>query len=227
MLSVFTKRYGKISCGTSITEGGRNKTSLAIRPFALSRFDLTKTRDNYNLNGAEVIQSYFSIGEDIEKFTAASYVLELTDRMLPEEVPSPTFFSLLTEFMNCIDKRKSSFNTLVIAFQLKALALSGNKPRFDACTRCGSAEALTRFSVADGGLICENCARASDPYDPLIFDIKNDTITAIGYMDSHNLQSLGGLALKPEVEKNLRNILKAYISYHLGIEDLKSESLKI
>ena len=34
---------------------------------------------------------------------AASYVLELTDKMLPEEMSQPRIFSLLLEFMEALE----------------------------------------------------------------------------------------------------------------------------
>ncbi|MBQ4650335.1 MAG: recombination protein O N-terminal domain-containing protein, partial [Firmicutes bacterium] len=40
MLLLFTKKFGKISVGTSATEGGRNKSALAVRPFTYGRYEL-------------------------------------------------------------------------------------------------------------------------------------------------------------------------------------------
>ena len=58
MISLFSKKFGKISVGTGMTEGGRSKTALAVRPFSYGRYELFKSRDNYNLNSGHVIKSY-------------------------------------------------------------------------------------------------------------------------------------------------------------------------
>lgn len=108
MISLFSRKFGKISVGASINEGGRNKTALAARAFSYGRYELFKSRDNYNLNNGQVIKSYYAIGEDLDKYMAASYVLELTDKMLPEEMPQPRIFSLLLEFMEALEKREKS-----------------------------------------------------------------------------------------------------------------------
>ena len=81
MIVILTKRYGKISAGTSISEGGKNKTALALRPFTYGRYELFKGRDTYSINGAETLQSFYAIGEDVDKYMAASYALELTDAL--------------------------------------------------------------------------------------------------------------------------------------------------
>ncbi|MBQ9912080.1 MAG: DNA repair protein RecO [Firmicutes bacterium] len=125
MILLLTEKYGMISAGTSIPEKGRNKSSLALRPFTMGRYELYKGRDSFSINGAETVKSFYSIGEDIDKYMAASYVLELTEKMVPEDETSPRMYELLKSFLELIADRKTEFDTPVIAYQIKALAASG------------------------------------------------------------------------------------------------------
>ncbi|MBR0481572.1 MAG: DNA repair protein RecO [Firmicutes bacterium] len=125
MILLLTEKYGMISAGTSIPEKGRNKSSLALRPFTMGRYELYKGRDSFSINGAETVKSFYSIGEDIDKYMAASYVLELTEKMVPEDEASPRMYELLKSFLELIADRKTEFDTPVIAYQIKALAASG------------------------------------------------------------------------------------------------------
>ena len=75
MLTLFSLKYGKISAGTGINERSRGKNALAMRPFTHGRYELFKTRDTYNINGAETIHSYYAIGEDVDKYMTCAYVL--------------------------------------------------------------------------------------------------------------------------------------------------------
>ena len=227
MITVLTKRYGKISAGTSINEGGKNKSALALRPFSYGRYDIFKNKDNYNINGAEAIQSFFAIGEDVDRFMGASYGLELADRLLEEEQPSPAFFSLLIDFLTCIEKRKKAYGTLITAYQLKILALSGCAPVLDRCTRCGQANGVSAFSVEDGGIICQPCRTDRDELNPLVFSASDTLVSALSYMAGHPLQSLENLALDPAPQAQASRILKAYISHPLGVSNLRSEGLNI
>lgn len=128
MISIFSKNYGKISCGSSITEGGKNKTALALRPFTYGKYELYTSHDNYNLGGAETIKSYYNLGEDVDKYMAASYVLELTDKVLMEGEPQAAIFKLLLDFFDTLEPRKKAYDTLLIGYQVKLLTLSGLKP---------------------------------------------------------------------------------------------------
>ena len=125
MIVLLSEKYGLISAGTSIPEKGKNKSSLALRPFTRGRYELYKGRENFNINGAEVIQSYYSIGEDIDRYMAASYILELTEKMLPEDESMPGMYKLLRDFLELLAERKSEFETPVIAYQIKALSIQG------------------------------------------------------------------------------------------------------
>ena len=79
MVLLFSPKYGKINMGSNINEGGKNKTSLSTRPFTCGKYQIFKSRETYNLNHGQVIKSYYNIGEDLDKFMSASYVLELTE----------------------------------------------------------------------------------------------------------------------------------------------------
>ncbi len=100
MLVVFTKRYGKISAGTSIGEGGKNRAALALRPFTYGKYQINKKGNYYHINGCETMSSHYSIGEDIDKYLCASFGMEFTEKLLPEEAPAPKLFVLLTEFLD-------------------------------------------------------------------------------------------------------------------------------
>ena len=86
MILLFSRRYGKISAGTSIGEKGRSKSALALRPFTYGRYELFKGRDTYNINSAEVLRSFYRIGEDVDKYMQGAYVLEFTEKVLEDEM---------------------------------------------------------------------------------------------------------------------------------------------
>ena len=72
MIVIFTKQYGKLSAGTSINEKSRGKAALALRPFTYAEYDIFKGREAYSINSASVSKSFYSIGEDIDRFMTAS-----------------------------------------------------------------------------------------------------------------------------------------------------------
>ena len=227
MIVLLTKNYGKISAGTSITEGGKNKSALALRPFTRGRYELFKGRESYSINGAETIESFYSIGEDIDKYSCASGALELADRMLEDEQQSAGMYNLLSEYLSMLEKRKSDFGTLFLAFRIKALELFGSGINVKSCVKCGRTDGLTLISIPDGGVLCADCAGPSADLNPLIFEAGDDIIKIVDFIQTHPLRALEKLSVPDPLKGKITRILKAHYSYHLGIEGLKSESLII
>ena len=222
MIHLFTKKYGKISAGSSISEKTRTKSALAMQLFTYGNYELYKSKDYYNINSGEVKKSYYKIAEDVDKYMQASFVLELTEKMLPEEMPQPRLFNLLNDFFTAIEKREKKHETLVLAYETKALSLLGSFPQLDQCVCCGSQENLRRFSVKDGGMICSNCGNKAN--DTLIYQPKFDIVNILKYFLKTPLHAFERIALDETVAKDLQGILRDYMSYHLDIGTLKSES---
>ena len=230
MLVMFSRKFGKISVGTNLTGAGKNKSALATRPFTYGEYELFKGRDVYNLNSGRVIKSYFDIGDDLDKYMAASYVLELTDRLLMEEDPQPKLFGDLQGFMEAIEKRSRKADTLILAYIVKALEATGTMPELESCACCGRPRGnhkASRFSTEDGGIICRDCAEEYIGDKSLIYQIDFDIINILSFFKNEPFSRFEKLALEDRVSDRLMDILKGYMAYHLDISDLKSEFINI
>lgn len=238
MLSIFTQKYGKISAGTSISEkSSKGKATLSLNRFTYGRYEIFRSRDFYNVNSGEVVKSFFRIGEDPDKYFAASFALELTDKALPEELPQPKLLNELVDFLGTLEDRSKGFITLVIAYEIKLLDAVGMLPNLDECVVCGSkpddAKRLRYFSVEDGGMICDKCMREieqeiaqnskSRAKPRLIYSPKFDIVNIIKYFSKRPISAFGNIMLDVETEEELYKILREYISYHMDVGTLKSE----
>lgn len=227
MILLFSRKYGKISAGTGIGEKGRGKSALALRPFTHGRYELFKNRDSYNINSAEVLHSFYRIGEDVDKYVYGAYVLEFTEKTLEEEMPAPRLFELLIEFFEVLEGRDRGIGTLVLAYQTKLLRIMGLLPRLDRCAVCGKEKPASAFSVREGGIVCADCAAGPEisSDSTLISCGKFDIVKVLNYFLVNPLKKLENIALTEEMGKQVSRLLREYAAYHLGISDLKSEKL--
>jgi len=227
MVLLFSKKYGKISAGSNISEKGRSKSALAMRPFTHGRYELYKKGDFYNINGAETIRSFYRIGEDIDKYMNSSYCLELVDKFISEGEPVPGIFNLTLDLLVEMEKRKQKYGTLVCAFELKALKQLGYLPELKKCVRCGSKNEVIAFSIKEGGILCTDCGKYTEKSakDTLIYDISFGIVNILSYFLDNPLESLEKLALEEDILDKIQTIVREYIKYHLDIGQMKSESL--
>ena len=227
MLTIFTKKYGKISAGSFLSEKSRSRNALAVRPFTYGRYDLYKKGTYFSINNAETIDSFYRIGEDLEKYTNASYCLEMTDKLLEEGQPVPGLFNLAVDMLRLMEKRTQKYSTLVLAYCTKALAQLGYLPELDRCVRCGSRDEAAFFSVPDGGILCGKCGPEAEKtaVHRLIYKVDFGIVNILKFFLANPLESLEKLALNERHADVPKAIIREHLRYHLGIDNLKSEEL--
>ena len=234
MIVMFTRQYGKLSAGTSINEKSRNRSALALRPFTLAEYELFKGREAYSVNSASVKKSYYSIGEDLDKFAAASAVIEYLDKVLQEGEPMPALYELSVEFMESLSRTDGDPMTLLYAFIVKTFRLLGVMPELGCCVNCGrpiedfdsgtTADGKGRIrmlSVSSGGVICEDCANV-EKTDPtaLIYRPFFDIIDVIRFFLNKPIKTFEKVRLKPEVSEYIRQVLGEYTRIYLDADVL-------
>ena len=280
MILLFTRKYGKISVGSNVGDKGRSRTALALKPFTFGNYQIYEGRNYYELDRADAVTSYYGIGEDLDRYAAAAYALELTEKVVPEGLPQPQVFDLLISFFQELEQRKKKYTTLLLAYEVKLLDVLGIFPVLGHCVSCGktfgagSAQGSSSadgspaaggsaavdssagdssageippapavFSVKDGGVLCADCAAkahfgdgsvkagegsvnlAPNGEESLIFPAHTDIINVVKYYARNPMQKFAGIALSDDVANRLQSLVKAYISYHFDIGDLKSEEL--
>ncbi len=233
LIVIFTKKYGKITAGTSINEKGRSKAALALRPFTHAEYDIFKGRDSYSLNNAQAIRSYYSIGEDLDRFMVASRFIEYLDAVLEEGEARPKLFEMSIEFLESLTHAESNFKTLLYAFIIKALRLQGIMPELGCCADCGKPLAdMYRerepkpllFSVNAGGIVCGDCAEQEKKNgDSLIFAPSFDIVNVVRYFIDKPISHFEKIVLKPKISEELGIIVSRYITYYLGVNVLEGE----
>ena len=223
IITLLSKKYGKISCQSKLKTSNKH-ANIALGSFVYSKYQLYKNREFFSIISGEIIKSYYSIGEDIVKYGYASYVLELTEKILEEGHPVPRIFNILIDYLNVLDKRKGKFDTVLVAYELKLFRELGIMPNLRSCVNCGKKIdkecGKIYFDVKGGGVLCSNCINTQDT---LIFKAGFGMIEIIDYCISRPLQSLKRLALNDEMLKQIKQIIKYYKEYHLDLGSLKSE----
>lgn len=235
MITVFTKNYGKLSCGTSLSEKGRGKAALALRPFTYAEYDIFKGREYYNINTAQTRKSYYSIGEDLERFLVASKLIDYLDKILEDEQPRPKLFDMTLEFLETITRASSNYETILYAFIVKTLSVQGVMPELRSCVNCGrrieefgyqlkNGKIGHAFSVTSGGAICSDCAeREKTTGSALIYRPPFDIIEVLQYFKNTPLERFEKIGLKEFVSRDIKHIIGKYVNYYLEIDIWQDE----
>ncbi|MDR0852942.1 MAG: DNA repair protein RecO [Clostridiales Family XIII bacterium] len=196
MITMLTEDGGKISAGTKISEGSKKASALAIRPFALSRFMITERGGFLNIGSSEALDAHYGIGENVDRYMDASFVLEFTDKLLPEGLCDTEVFTLLKSYLEIAERRKRDFRLLTISYMVQLFMLEGIFPEPE------------NFSD-----------------DELLKDLDFDIFKVIIFLMENSLEKLEKLSLDDKKSGKVFRLLRKYANVHLDIGPLKSDVL--
>ena len=112
------------------------------------------------LDRAVLVQPWPRILSSLERFAAASHVVELADKMTVESEVGDDLYALVAATLARVNAAEPGPATLRL-FELAALNASGYRPELIVCRGCGSVLTADRGPVrligSLGGLLCSRC----------------------------------------------------------------------
>jgi DNA repair protein RecO (recombination protein O) len=223
IVSFFTDKFGKL---TGIAKGAlrsRRRFVNSLEPFSLVNL---KFHDPPHSNlvfiiAADLVNSYRHLQTSLERIAYASYVIEISDGLLPEREENQQVFDHLKAGLMHLEDRQPSLRFLT-SFELKLLRLVGYQPVLEVCKKCRldylGSSVQWRFSPINGGLLCENCARMHKEAMPL----SPAAIEVMLALQAENTLP-AQFSLPVSVVGEIRSALLGFIQYHIDRE-IKSAS---
>lgn len=212
-LTLFTRKAGKVQVMANGARNPRSRLMSSAHPFVYGEFSLSKGKETWRLTQAMIIESHYSLREDLDRLAMGSYLLELTETVTQENQTNNRLFDLLLQSLSLIKAWNTGYNILRAAFELKVFALSGLRPRLDACVF--NDEPYTGgqwyISAPDGGLVCPDCAVGM-----ALPDAEAVFVRLLRYLTDAPLEQIVGTEIsRALVEKALwfnRRYMKAHVT---------------
>jgi len=161
IVTFLTRDLGKIAGIAKGAQRSKRRFVNVLEPF--THVDVTlRLRPGSDLafvNACVLRDAPITIARDLFKFAYASYVLELTDRMVREREAGPDTYELVRDAIALLENGETEAGILR-AFELHLLRLTGYEPELGHCRRCGVGSAGgTPMYVhpARGGVLCIRC----------------------------------------------------------------------
>lgn len=123
VVTILTSRFGKISV---IAKGVRRITSRRagnVEVLNRVRLHLFKSTKNFNLQEAESIEVFATLKENLTLATTAFHIIELVDRLVPEEQVNPQVYELTVSILQILEKNPRQI--FIRAFEVKLLSSLG------------------------------------------------------------------------------------------------------
>ena len=168
IVTFLTRDLGKLSGIAKGAKRSKRRFVNVLEPFTHVNVRLRErgTSDLAFINACELLDAYHSFARDLTKFAHASYILELTDRMVRGHEAGAETYDLVRDTLALLDRSQApggaagarpdgagvvceateaattvpnggAWPGILRAFELRLLRSTGYEAVLDRCTRCG------------------------------------------------------------------------------------------
>lgn len=181
------------------------------QPFIFGEFLIQRGRNLATIQQGEIIDSFRPIREDIVKTAYASYIAELTDKLIEPKQLDATIFPQFLKTLSWVSEGKDP-EILSIIYELKLFKKAGFAPVLDSCVRCKSENGPYYFSINEGGILCGQC----HPHDPEAVLLQANQLKLLQIFDKIEMERVGDISIKSDNKRFFRQLIDAYYDRYGG-----------
>jgi len=220
ILTLFTRKSGKMTVVSKGARSSKSKLSAASHPFVFGEYNIT-TSDKWNyLNSVDINDSFYHLREDLTKLSYASYLLELTNHSVRENASNIRLFELLVELLNLMNRGDENYALLKIAYEYKLMDILGYRLNMKECVSCGKSSDIKKFYISptEGGLICGECHTKVKN----AFYVGKTLPKLLEYLVEKDIRTIYKTKINDDYIKRLDQIVRPYIFHFLEKKTFKS-----
>ncbi|TFB24835.1 DNA repair protein RecO [Filobacillus milosensis] len=212
IVTLYTKEYGLLSAVARGAKKSKSRMAAITQPFIYGYFLIQMGKGLGTLHQGEILHSMRGIREDIVKTAYVSYISELLSKVVNEREPNSAIFD---EYYMSLERILDEESPLAISmmFELKMYHVGGFAPVVHSCVNGHTDRPIAAFSIADGGVICDQCIIRSEDYILL----PANAYKVLRHMNSTSIKRIRNISIKQETLKILREIMDYYYERYGGM----------
>ncbi|MQG88213.1 MAG: DNA repair protein RecO [SAR202 cluster bacterium] len=180
-----------------------------------------ETSTLHGLSQASTLNGFRKLRDDLERFSRASYISEISEQFSVENGSNQPLFRLLLSVLEALE---TTTNTDMITrfFEMRLLQLSGFQPEMSRCVETGIElkPANHLYSAERGGLLSN---QAKPLIETALLPASLNTIKLLRFLSKAKLMNAKVIKAGEEEKRQLSRILRAQIHYVLD-RGLRSEA---
>lgn len=158
LVELFSVELGRITAVLKGCKAPSAKLKFAFQPFCFAEFSLVKSGKFYQITTASLIDSFFDITTDLEKYYLANVLLEICSVATQKEEQNAKLFILLANCLKYICYDNINPYLVILKFCIDILEMAGYKQNFQKCPVCKLAYTNKVYLNFDSGeWTCLSC----------------------------------------------------------------------
>lgn len=224
-LILLTRELGKISVIAKGALSPKNRYSALCQLFCYGDYVLSKGRTFYYIQEAQLIESFYHLRSNLDRFSYAALMLEAAETLVLDGQENFALLRLLLRGLmaeqNAADGKESLYCD---AFLWRALAENGFYPQLINCRICGkplsnlppAAKTLETevsnvsclWNAVEGGVVCTSCGKAGRGHG---HEITAGTLRALRYIVEVSEEKVFAFDALPQIQKELHEVVISYL----------------
>lgn len=213
-IEVLAQGVGRILLSARGARNAKSKMLAATQLFCCADFVVYEGKGFYSVTQAELQNSFYGLRTDLDVFSEAMYLAELTGRSCPMGMEQDGVLQLLYDAFVTLERRVLPPKLVSRIFELKLLQLMGLFAP-EECALCGKREGALYFDERQALFFC--AAHRTAASIPVAEAVRQ----AFAFVLAQEGRRVFGFRLSAEAEAQLEQILRRYLEVHLEVR-LKS-----
>ena len=205
IVTLFTRSHGKERAVAKGVRKTKSRFGGRLEPFTLVELLIYRGRNLDTITSAHILDHFKGVRDDYSSYTSACALAELVEKITEERERAYSTYALLLQGLQALADDRGE--TVVPAFVVKLLSVSGYHPSLSVCAGCGGSQGLVGFSPSLGGAVCRDCFEE----DEAAFGLSPDRIALLSQLLASDFGAAADVGATIEVTQALRR----YAEYHL------------
>ena len=158
LLTLLTAERGRLTVCVKGGKSLKNKNLASSQLLCYSEFTVKERKGFYTLSEAALIEQFFGLRGDLDRFAAAQYIADVAGEVCVENNDEGEMLRLTLNTLYMLSETDRDVDFVKAVFELRTAALSGFCPDLTACGLCGKPEGEPMYlDVMNGSLRCGEC----------------------------------------------------------------------
>jgi len=211
LVTMFSEKEGKLKAVAKGIKKPKSSLRACVQPFCHSSLFFSAGRGLDLITQGKLLDFYGDVREDMSRTLYAVYMMELLDKTLMDRVALPGLYATTLSVLRYLNE--ISLNLLIIRFfEMNLLINLGYSPVLNKCVLCNKKHgSLQIFSLAEGGVVCNDCAGQLDKK----FLLSGESLALLRLLVTGNIKTISRVKTSDATLKQLENFLEKYLEYYL------------
>lgn len=188
IVNLFSLELGLVSIIIKNCRISSYKLNFAYSPFSFAEFELLKKGETLTLKNATIIESFYNLCEDYNKYIISNVILEILLKSNKCYEANHILFLNTLKILNNLAYENINNKLLLLKFLLGTLKVNGFKLNFKYCNSCNNSYVNKIFlNLTTGEFECGSC---NSNYSVIVENEVFNLLKKISYSEIENLKFL-------------------------------------